>query len=193
MLIVMLVILVVTASGMFAIHSTAYEVRASGNDRVATQAYYVADTGMTQAHAWVDNRGPATLLRLVKLSENDDPLDLQPFEPQMESGRGAYRLDGTDLSGLGAAPLDQAALGPRQVYAPNFLVDVYDVHLHTGTQAGHRADGNSPMRYLRATYTSRGRMTIAGDFEEDGDRRSYHEGARDMRSEALSGPFGGGS
>lgn len=193
MLIVLLVILTVTASAMFAMHAAAFEVRGSGNARVATQAYYVADTGMTQAQAWVDARSPATLLRLVQLSEQQAPLNLQPFEPAIEAGRGAYRLDGQDLAGIGQAPLDQSHLGSRQAYAPRFLVDVYDVHVYTGVIPGQRSDGNTGTQYLRATYTSRGRMDIVGgDFRDAArDSRNYHEGARDMRSEALSGPFGG--
>ena len=189
MVIVMLILLMVTATAVFAVHATTYEIRAAGHMRQAMQAQYVAETGLTGSLAMVDSLGPAALLHAMERSE---PPHLAPFEPELLTGKQGYRMYLDDFSTGAGMPVTTESLGGDvQPYAPLFAVDVNDNYVFTGVIAGHRSDGHSRLRFMQATYTSRGRTRLAsGDFTSAGDTRGYHESASDARAEGLSGPFG---
>lgn len=193
MLIVMLVLLMVTATATFAMHSTAYEIRAAGHTRMATQSYYVADTGITGALGWVDAIGAQAVDSIFEQHEEADrQLELSPLEPSLATDKFAHRIYGEDLGAMGS-PIGRNELGPRQIYEPQITVDIYDHHTFPAVSAGHRSDGHGSMEFFRATYVSRGRVRIPGDADARHDvtvrRRDYNEGARDMRAVAVSGPY----
>ncbi|MFW6087606.1 MAG: hypothetical protein ACODAG_10415 [Myxococcota bacterium] len=198
MLIVMLIILMTTATAYFAIHATSFEIRASGHMRQAMQTQYVAETGAMATLGWIDQQDPRQLQMLVRRGSEANraaggqALNLEPFgEPELALGKDGHRLNmqqlGTDLGGL---PIDGESLGgPRQAYEPQAYVDVLDLMHWTGVTAGERSDGRGSMRYMRATYTSRGRTRIDADYTTPGDRRPFHEGASDARAQGVSGPY----
>jgi len=198
MLVVMLVLLMVTATAMVGIHTTAYEVRGAGYSRQALQTDYIGEAGAQSAMAWVDFYGPGALLQAMTRSSElnratgTEALDLAPFEVPLATDHDAYRLYASDLgSAMTTVPLDQTSLGLRNVYQPIVLVDIYDAYTFTGALSGSRSDGRGRLQYLRATYTSRGRTRVGGIGTADLQRGTYlHETASDARVYGLSGPFG---
>lgn len=194
MLIVMFILLMSTATAMFAVHSSAFEIRSAGHFRQAQQAQVIAESGLASAMLFVDQMGPAAILQAMQRMENDSRLQpvMQPFEPNLASGKRNYRLYVTDLTRFSALPIDQESTGTRSAETGMFLVDINDEYTYTGTIAGHRSDGGSKLQYLQATYTARGRTRVrAGDITStvSGDRQ-YHETAIDARAYGVSGPFG---
>jgi len=188
--IVMLVLLTATALAVFAVRSTSDEIRASGYYRMDLQSQQVGESGLLAAMAWVDYRGPDALTDAMARSQDAGyNVDLEPFERPLAPGKPGYRLYSTDLQVEGRPLVDRETLGQRQPYEPLILVDVYDSHEFPGVVTGYRSDGFGRLRFLGATYTSRGRVRIPGDTPVAGDTRPYHEGANDARARGVSGPF----
>ena len=61
MLGVMLVVLMVTATAMFAVYSTTYELRSAGTFRQAMQTQYIAEGGISTGMALVDTMGAGSI------------------------------------------------------------------------------------------------------------------------------------
>jgi len=199
MIVVMLLLLSVTALAVFSIHATTFEMRAAGHARQGMQVQYVSEAGLTSALALVDRMGPAALLNsIAESSRLGIRPSMQPFEPDLAADKEGYRMYLGDFAGYADdMPVDRSSLGDsggaRQPYEPNFIVDVNDQYSYTGVIAGQRSDGYGDLRYLHATYTSRGRMRLsAGDYTGTSgvDPREYHEAANDARAQGVSGPFG---
>lgn len=213
MLIAMLVLLMATATATFAVHATSYEIRAAGYTRRATQVQYVGESGLMAMTAWVDYHTPSILKASLDQRyqqrqgyNSDDPvLDMRPFqEPYLadedDSGkedkvgrRFKHTPSVSDFAHLGGSPPfgAEAVGGPRNAYQPLMAVDVYDTRRYTAKVAGYRQDGKGRMKFMRATFTARGRLRVAqGDFDTSisGDR-PYHEGASDARAFMLLGPY----
>src|SRR5690606_34704144 len=181
MLVVMLVLLMITATATFAIHATTTEVRAAGYGRTAMQTGYLGELALVGAMDWVDRAGPGTLVELLERERSKAPsarVSVSHFETPLSEQQVAYRLYMEDLAVPGAAiippgPDDTAGvdpslvpadvLGTRSAYAPLVLVDVYDAHVYTGVMPGYSAGGGATYRHLRATYTARGRARLAAD------------------------------
>lgn len=205
MLVVMLVLMMVTATAVFAIHATGFEMRAAGYNRQAVQTHYVAETGLNGAAAWVDSRQPATLVAVAQqtlATGGTRAYDIRPFEPPLGQGVEAYRLGASDIDALSGLPgpsvtADVEMLGgARQTLVPFYVVDVYDIRRDTSNVAGNQQQGVASATYVRATYTSRGRTRLPGDFVSgdgtlaslDHDPAGFHEGATDGRALGRSGP-----
>ncbi len=198
MFVVMMVLLSTSALAVFAIHGTAYEIRAAGYVKRAVQTRDVAESGLVSALAWVDRWGPGALLRAMhrtsidNLRRGEPALSLAEFhEPPLAQGKEGYRIFASDLAGSGGPVLDAESVGgPRRAYDATVYVDVYDVYQWTGVVAGERADGRGQLKYLRGTYTARGRTRLrGGDVRVGG--QPLHESADDARALGISGPFGG--
>lgn len=213
MLIAMLVLLMATATATFAVHATSYEIRAAGYTRRATQAQYVGESGLVAMTAWVDYHTPSILKASLDqryqqrqgYGSNDPVLDLRPFqEPYLADEDNSGKEDKvgrrfkhtpavSDFGHLGGRPPigAEAVGGPRQAYEPLVAVDVYDTRRYTAKVAGYRQDGKGRMKFMRATFTGRGRIRVKnGDFNTSisGDR-PYHESASDARAFVLLGPY----
>ncbi len=195
MIIVMLILLSTTSLAVFAVHSTSYEVRASGFARQAMQSEYVSEAGLTTTLSIVDSVGPRAILFAVAQQQASGVAKpvMAPFEPELDDHTEGYRIYSTDLSALtssGTEPVTVDALGARQPYTPTFTVDVYDQFQSSRPVAGYPADGGG-LSFFHATYTSRGRMRLtAGDTTVSGpDTREYHETASSSRAYGVSGPF----
>lgn len=211
MLVVMLVLLTTTALAVFAIHTTTTEVRAAGYHRMSAQAQEVGESGVVAAHAWIDIFGPESLQAAMagstRIGGANPHRVPQPYEPALRLDQEGYRLYPTDFVQLmrtrpGAVDLDAPLMSPRdlggtsRLYAPTVVVDVYDSYRFTGVLAGFRSDGHSLLRFLCATYTSRGRLRLTdatgapvAEVPIEGDPQLFHEASSDARARGVSGPF----
>ena len=202
MLVVMLVLLLTTATAIFAIHSTSTEIRGAGFYRQAMQTQFVADTGAVAGTAWVDKVGVQLTCDLLKrqAAGGTPGLDMRPMEPPTAPGKLAHRLYPSAFDVLtGESHLVEGAtsLGPKVPYAPEVFVDMYDIAVETGSIAGMRSDGGSDLVMLNATYTSRGRTyvfdatsgsRITAASSGVANDRAFHETASDARIHGRSGP-----
>lgn len=201
MLVVLFLLLMTTATAVYAVQSTMTEIRASGHHRMATQTDRLAETGLVAALGWVDRTGPEVLMRSTARSATSQ-LNLTPFEPVgLAPGKNGLRLygggstpDGTVLPGelnagvANAVDLRENVLGPRQPYEPFLAVDVYDSHQYVGVIPGYPAGGQGNLKFISATYTARGRARIPTEVRET-DQRFANETASDARARGVSGPF----
>ncbi len=217
MLVVMLLILVVTATATFAIHSTSFELRAAGYSRTAMQSRYLATTGLQAALIQADSLGPQTIcigaqqqlsLTRVRWSGTAGPR-LGAEEPPLTAEANHYEIPMDSfqrVAGIRSQPVEQTAglesLG-RSPYSPMFWLDIYDIRIVNRPIAGHQADGNGQLRYMEATYTARARIRPTSDvyspsraiISDPAERsrlgRGYHEIAMNARAFGRAGPFGG--
>lgn len=200
MLVVMLVLLMGTATGIYAAHSTTFEIRAAGHLRQAMQTEYVGVSGATAALGWTDQFRASGLNqamdRTTQLQGGATALDLGNFEPPMLPGKRAYRLYPGDfaLAFMGTVTdpdANAAALGAHTPYVPTYTVDVYDDYRTTKPIPGAPADGRSELVYLNATYTARGRANVPGlPAAPTPDGRPFYEVSSDSRAYGRAGPMG---
>lgn len=189
MLVVMLVLLMTTATAVFAIHSTSSEMRAAGHARHRLQTQSVAETSLHASMAMVDRLGPQAILTAMSTTT---PPDLTLFqEPPLLPGKYAYRMLGTDFVDSRTQPIFERDMigGSAQPYDPLVVVDLSDDYVFTGVRAGERSDGYGELRYMHVTFNAHGRTRIPTDYITPGDTRPYNEGAADARAHGLSGPF----
>ncbi len=200
MLIVMLILLMSTATATFAIQSTGLEVRSAGHERQALQTYYVTEAGIEAALAWVDDVSPAVVSHVMASST---PPDISSNEPNLLAGKQGYRLVLGDFQTLDESqdpngntvrnpPLnaigEDASLG-KVPYTPSFTIDINDNYTFTGALPGFRVDGKSAMKYMVATYTVRGQTSIPQSSEADPNVTAM-DAVSIGRVSALSGPIG---
>jgi hypothetical protein len=208
MLAVLLLIMMSTLTGMVAMHSSTFELRTVGTERRALQTHDLAEGALGATLAMVDAMGPVALRIGLSRSTTNVIDRLAPEEPQFTSGRSNYRVALTDfpaLAGVEAPVIETSAttgesLGPTLGVEPDFVVDINDDYIVTTPITGHRSDGYGVLRFMMATYTSRGRTrpvgTAVGGPAGDGNAvgfgsgaGSIHETAANSRAYALSGPF----
>jgi len=219
MLVTMLVLMMVTATGVFAVHSTSYEIRASGHSRQLMRTQYIAENGLGATLAWVDQYQASGLHRVLERSTDIQlgatALDLAPFEPPMVGGKRAHRFYQEDFDNLnvpgipaGEWQADNVDLGVDSLYTPFVLVDVYDDHEPMFTPPGSDASPDGTLRYLGSVVTSRGRTRIGdgNDWVEldvtnrldpdlassEGSQIQFRgqETASDARMYGVFGPYG---
>lgn len=201
MLIIMLMLLMVTGTAVFAIHATGYEMRAAGYNRQATQTHYVGESGARAAMAWVDHYGPPCVIteaiRRTKAMSSYRALKMAPFEPELAPNKDAHRIGQRDFSGLTSAPMSAASLGRRLAYEPVYVVDIYDHFVLSRASeelAGYDVSTDrGVVNFMNITYTSRGRtrnLSSIPDYTSpvSGDRPA-HEGSSDARAYTITGPF----
>jgi hypothetical protein len=205
MLVVMFVLLMATATALYAVHSTTSEVRAAGYHRMASQTQQLGESGLTAALTWVDTTGPAVMMSSMEQSAANR-LDLRPFEPiGLAPNKNALRLYGTTVASDGTiqggelnagAPSalnfvddKDAVVGTRQPYDTWLAVDIYDTYQYVGVIAGFPAAAQGNLKFLAATYTARGRTRLPGEVRDPLDFRTAHETASDARAHGVSGPY----
>lgn len=191
MLVVMLVLLMVTATATFAAHSTSMDIRAAGHTRLAMQTHNLATASLQQMADYTERVTVDTLLRtMARTNEANVALSLAGVErtAQLAPGKEGARFYADDLAmSGGASPAPTGLFGPREVHAPQTLVDVYDSYKFRMPLAGHRADGLSPFSFVRLTFTARARARVrtapgAESFV------SQLETAADARAHVVAGP-----
>lgn len=171
MLIVMLILLISTATATFAVQATGLEVRSAGHERQALQTHYVTEAGIESALLWVDDTDPSVVAHVMASSS---PPDLSQYEPALMAGKQGYRLVLGDFATLDDEqdpnsdtvrnpPIDTDSPHPSLgtvPYEPTFTVDINDNYTFSGAMPGYRVDGKSSMKYMIATYTIRGQTAI---------------------------------
>lgn len=174
MLVVMLMLLMVTATGVFAIHATSYEIQAAGFASRYMRTQYVGESGVGQTLTWIDVHGPAALRHAMdrssdlNIATSGRAIDLAPYEPPIAAGRQAHRFYTRDLDTLnipGVANHDwttqNAQQAVRSPYSPQLVVDIYDMYMdEANCPTGGRADGGGTLTCIQSTVTARGRLRI---------------------------------
>ena len=203
---VLMIVMVGTASAVFAANTAATEVRSAGFARQQLQTGRAARAGLLGALEWMEIFGPLTI-RDMLIAQNQgvdfecDATECFPEVP-LADGRQAYRIYPEHFQALvapgvlAAVPYEgPSSFGPRSALAPLVLVDIYDERITTRLAPGVTAQGGTKFNFLRASVTARGRSTVVGgDVTNAQDNRDgFNSGGGDMRAYTISGPFVTGS
>lgn len=211
MFLVMLMLLMGTATAIFAMHTTTYEVRASGYGRQQMQTQNIGEAALTATMAWTDFITPQVMreqwlvpcanANKARPASGGIALDLSPFEPPLDPSKNACRLYADDFAVM--SPTERVAdwrssIGPRQPFndlsdptaGALILVDVYEDYDSGEVVQGQDMGGSARFINLDVTFTARGRTRLPGDVVSAvaGDR-AFHEGAADGRVFAVTGPL----
>jgi hypothetical protein len=213
--VVLMIIMVGTASAVFSASTVSYEVRGAGFARQQMQTRYAARAGLIGALEWFDIFGPETVRNIMLTPGSTEGVQFACTsgsgcypEPPLANNRRAYRLypqhfeallsqDGGVTPGmLQNVPYEaDSSFGPTSALAPVVVVDIYDEHVVSLLAPGAAAQGGTKFNYMRSTLTARGRAQLSGgDHAESEDQgREQNEAAADMRAYIISGPFITGS
>lgn len=212
--VVLMIIMVGTASAVFSATTVSHEVRGTGFARQQMQTRYTAKAGLTAAMDWLDIFGPETVRNLMLAPGSTDGVDFTCAtngtcypEIPMANGRQAYRLYAEHFIELTAAaggpgllindPYEQAAsFGAKTARTPVVTIDVYDEHVISKLAPGAAAQGGTKFKYMRTTLTARARARVtAGDVAKEAadQERERNETGADFRAYVVSGPFATGS
>ena len=197
MLVVLMVLIMTTATATFAIHSTTMEMRSAGYARSSMQTMYVAEGGAYAALGYVDAIGARAAFTQYSRTSVSAGTSLAPSHATLDRETNLLRIEMTDFDSgfdVSAPPLERDALrtpslGPRNHMVPTFTVDGTDLYRNHRRSAGRDQSGRNPMMFARINFTSRGRTAPPADFTRTGDPRSYHEAAVNARAMAEMGPF----
>lgn len=202
LMVVMLLVLMTTATATFAIRSTTAEIGSASGGKLFGQTQHVAEGLQSYLLAYIDNIGPDTLLDMISASGRPD---LGPFGPNLADGKTGYLFVPDDWAGQDVIPAD--TFGPSSGYGPNFAVEVTDHQVFTRPIAGDRADGRGTLSFLQATLTARARSqvrnpsdgSVSNDWVTQGnssadpaaisDTMTRSDGAVDARTYVVFGPF----
>jgi hypothetical protein len=197
MLVVLMVLLMTTATATFAIHSTSIEIRAAGHSRQALQAEYLAEGGAYAALSYVDVLKANGSLAQYFRTDVASGVAIGAGEMAMDQSTNLLRVDMDDFTtgaGVNAPPVETEAartpsFGPYSAYAPSFRADGTDLYQISRAIAGRDLSGRGSQFY-RMTLTSRGSMNVPSELAATAvGQRAYHETV--MRARALTevGPF----
>jgi hypothetical protein len=197
MLVVLLVLLMSTATATFAVHSTTMEIRSAGHYRESVQARGVAEGAVLATLEYMDALGPAVMYQQLIRNQVQATESLAPEEITVGRTQNVFRLsDASFVGGVDVAeapietdPADVPSLGPGVFLQPRFTSDLTDTHACFRMDAGRRADGRSSMQYLCGVVTARARLAPPTDFTATDDLRSYHEVASNARALVEVGPM----
>ncbi|MFK7988809.1 MAG: hypothetical protein AB8I08_22505 [Sandaracinaceae bacterium] len=207
MLVVLMVLMMTTATATFAIHSTTVEMRSAGYGRQALQTEYVAQGAVFAGMAQIDAITPRAAYEQHRATTVDADTPYVPGSESFDRGTNVLRFRQEDFAtaaGVNAAPLETnpsatPSLGDRSIYSPDFLIDGTDVYTFTASSASGPAteqSGHNPMRYFRINLTSRATLSINTDTVDrdtrlSGDDRDFHETISFSRAQIVAGPVGG--
>lgn len=216
--VVLMIIMVGTASAVFSAHTVSHEVRGAGFARQQMQTRYAARAGLIGALEWFDIFGPETIRNIMLTKGSTEGVLFQCVsgsgcypEPPLANNRRAYRIypehfeallsqDGGVTPGLiEGLPYEAASsFGATSAHAPLVVVDIYDEHIVSKLVPGAAAQGGSKFKYMGSTLTARGRAQLSAvadhvDSPSEDHNRQRHETGADMRAYVISGPFITGS
>ncbi len=213
--VVLMIVMVGTASALFAATTVSHEVRGAGFARQQLQTRYTARAGLIGALEWFDIFGPETVRNIMVTRTATDTVQFACVsggscypEPPLANNRRAYRLypehfdalqerddgmGGTDPGLLESVPYEaDYSFGSTSAHVPLVVTDIYDEHVVSKLTPGAAAQGGTKFKYMRTTLTARGRaqLGIVSDVADTGDHsRERNETAADMRAYVVSGPF----
>jgi len=213
--IVLMIIMVGTASAVYSAHTVSHELRGAGFARQQMQTRYAARAGLVGALEWFDIFGPSTVRDLMLTPGSNEGVVFAPCtssagcypEPPLANNRRVYRLypqhfeallDPDPAAGLlENLPFDaDSSFGASSAYEPTVVIDIYDEHVVSKLAPGAAAQGGTKFKYMRTTLTARGRAQLrtATDTRHAEDHaRQGHETGADVRAYIVSGPFTTGS
>jgi len=219
--VVMMIVMVGTASALFSATTVSHEVRGTGFARQQLQTRYAARSAMIGALEWFDIFGPEVVRDIVQTRGDTDaklfvcvgdgvttPKSCYP-EPPLAGNRRAYRLyeehfaaliEPDDSGHFINPPVDaDAVFGGGSAHTPAFVIDLYDEHIVNRLPPGAAAQGGTKFKYMRTTMTARGRAQVgdgtvdAAEAEAGEGGRQWNETGADIRAYIISGPFISGS
>lgn len=214
--VVLMIVMVGTASAVFSANAVSHEVRGTGFARQQVQTRYTARAGLIGGLEWFDIFGPETVRNIMLTKGSTEGVQFTCVggsscypEPPLANNRRAYRLypehfeallspDGGVTPGLlENLPYDaDYSFGSTSAHAPLVVVDIYDEHVVSQLAPGAAAQGGTKFKYMRTTMTARGRAQLSAvtDVSESEDHgRERNESSADMRAYVISGPFITGS
>jgi hypothetical protein len=194
MIVTMLVVLMITATGAYAMLNTSYEIKGSGFVRSAAQAQYVSEAGAYGTMEWLDQVGPVNLMSVIartSVLNAGQPIDFTVFnEPRLVPGQLVHRLFTDDLNmNVLVKTISREHTGPELLmpsHPAEIIVDLTDIRRVTMPVAGARADGGVGLAQLSMAVTSRGRLRLAGGGTNN---VLLSETASDTRAYIVSVPF----
>ncbi len=213
--VVLMVVMVGTASAVFSANAVSHEVRGTGFARQKIQTRSVARAGLIGGLEWFDIFGPETVRNIMLTPGSSEgvifactasvPKQCYP-EPELAGNRRAYRLfpdhfeailspDGGVTPGLlENVPFKaESSFGVRSAHVPAVVIDLYDEHIVSKLAPGQAAQGGTKFKYMRTTMTARGRAQVGGGSYDQADSDDYgrerNETGADMRAYIVSGPF----
>ncbi|MEZ4339381.1 MAG: pilus assembly PilX N-terminal domain-containing protein [Sandaracinaceae bacterium] len=197
MLVVLMVLIMTTATATFAIHATTVEMRSAGYSRTAMQTAYVAEGGAYAALDYVDAIGASAAYMQYSRTRVAASTPLAPNQPTLNRETNALIIEMTDFDGgydVNSPPVERdvvrtPSLGPHNAIVPTFTVHGTDLYRNQRQQAGRDQAGRNPLMYARVNFTSRGRTAPATDITRTGDPRAFHEANVNARAMAEIGPF----
>lgn len=201
MLIVLMVLLMTTATATYAIHSTTMEIRSAGFSRQAMQTSYVAEGAAYAGLGYIDSLGAQGAFVQYSRTRVNAGIASSSNAATMAYDTNLLRVEMADFAtasaGLVGPPIETEparvpSLGPHSVNVPSFTIDGTDLYRTTRQVAGRDGTGRNPMNYVRLNVTARGRMAPPSDFQRSGDPRSFNESAVNARAYTEMGPFAGG-
>jgi hypothetical protein len=205
--VVLMIVMVGTASAVFSANTVSHEVRGTGFARLQMQTRYAARAGLIAGLEWFDLFGPVVVRDIIQTRGATEGKAFNCVggscypEPAMADGRLAYRLYPEHFDKLVAAAvgfemdpiLGDTSFGPGSAHEPIVFVDLYDEHVVSKLSPGAAAQGGTKFKYMRTTMTARGHAQVAGaggDVMDVGDfGRERNETGADMRAYIISGPF----
>jgi hypothetical protein len=214
--VVLMIIMVGTASAVFAASTVSYEIRGAGFARQQLQTRYAARAGLIGALEWFDIFGPETVRNIMLTQGSTEGVQFSCVsgsgcypEPPLANNRRAYRLypqhfdallsqDGGTTPGLlEHVPYESdSSFGPTSALAPIVVIDIYDEQVVSKLAPGAAAQGGTKFKYMRSTLTARGRAqlnAVSDHVESEDQGRQENEAAANMRAYIISGPFITGS
>lgn len=213
--VVLLIVMVGTASAVFSASTVSHEVRGSGFARQQLQTRYTARAGLVGALEWFDVFGPETVRNIMLTAGDTQGVEFDCVtggscypEPPLPGGRRAYRLHPDHFSVLlspdgGTTPgllenlpyKEETSFGIGSAHTPLVVIDLYDEHVVTKLTPGAAAQGGTKFKYMRTTLTARARAQLktADHTDSEDYGRQKNETGADMRAYVISGPIVTGS
>ena len=177
MLVTLLVLMMMSATALFAMHTSSLELRASGHSRRAMQAEYVSEGTARTAMAVVATMGSETLL--YKLRRDRELAGGSGGNPEMQGLEATYDANQFDVGRLTEGDFNlvgtmttQDQLGPHEAGEAVRWVDVNDVYVTQLNRAGERSGDGAPAVMMHIVYTARARLRpnaaiVTGGVEND--------------------------
>lgn len=186
MVVVMMILLMVTATATFAAHSTSMDIRAAGHTRIAMQTHNLATTSLIAMSDYTERNTIQVVMGTVaRANLNNARLDLTGLEPPLAAGKQGARFYSQDIGTGVGDPAPANTFGARDPRVPTSTVDIYDIHTFSIPIAGHRADGLSPFRFVRSTFTARARARVSAGGSSFA---TQLETSSDARAHVVAGP-----
>lgn len=193
MLVVLLILMLATASSAISMGTVQSELRASGDDRIALQAHYLAETAIMTTLTWIDVLGQSgqwfDVWNTWAIGGARPEMVTSYGEPQFPAGMTGQasrttmvqqRLLITDATQNEIAPVDSGdiltfgSFGPNQAYGQvgdGYIVDITDCQVAGSSAVPGAPVGGGPgsLRVMRfsCVLTARARMALAEDRVAD--------------------------